>query len=139
MACLTAKELASNIWLELCSKHMEFEIGCGEVDVSSHPDGPRSAEPEEALLIWRWPLERANKGKMANEARRNETETGHEANKGNDRQATKHDDTKQKGTRHETKAAAPTAEPQGDGGDAKGTHSCSDCTLQSQRKQQHDR
>ena len=120
MACLTAKELiASNIWLELRSKHMEFEIGCGEVDISSPPDGPRSAEPGEALLIWRWPLEGANKGKTANEAKRNETETRHEANKGNDRQATKHDDTKQKGTRHETKAAAPTAKLQGEGGSSR--------------------
>ena len=121
MACLTAKNLiVSNIWLELsdnvdatcCSSHMEFEIGCGEVTISSPPDGPRSAEPGVALLLWRWPLEEANKGKTANEARRNETETGHEANKGNDKQATKHDNTKQNGTRQdETKAAAPTAEP----------------------------
>ena len=115
----------SNIWLELSdnmdatcfSSHMEFEIGCGEVTISSPPDGPRSAEPGVALLLWRWPLEEANKGKTANEARRNETETRHEANKGNDKQATKHDDTKQNGTRQdETKAAAPTAEPQGEGG-----------------------
>ena len=123
MACLTAKNLiVSNIWLELSdnmdatcfSSHMEFEIGCGEVTISSPPDGPRSAEPGVALLLWRWPLEEANKGKTANEARRNETETRHEANKGNDKQATKHDDTKQNGTRQdETKAAAPTAEPQG--------------------------
>ena len=92
-----------------------------EVTISSPPDGPRSAEPGVALLLWRWPLEEeANKGKTANEARRNETETGHEANKGNDRQATKHDDTKQKGTRHETKAAAPTAKPQGEGGEGEG-------------------
>ena len=96
---------------------MEFEIGCGEMTISSPPDGPRSAEPGVALLLWRWPLEEANKGKTANEARRNETETRHEANKGNDKQATKHDDTKQNGTRQdETKAAAPTAEPQGERG-----------------------
>ena len=82
--------------------------------ISSPPDGPRSAEPGVAMLLWRWPLEEANKGKTANEARRNETETRHEANKGDDKQATKHDDTKQNGTRQdETKAAAPTAEPQG--------------------------
>ena len=100
---------------------MEFEIGCGEVTISSPPDGPRSAEPGVALLLWRWPLEEANKGKTANEARRNETETRHEANKGNDKQATKHDDTKQNGTRQdETKAAAPTAEPQGEGGGGEG-------------------
>ena len=93
---------------------MEFEIGCGEVTISSPPDGPRSAEPGVALLLWRWPLEEANKGKTANEARRNETETRHEANKGNDKQATKHDNTKQNETRRdETKAAAPTAKPQG--------------------------
>ena len=86
------------------------------------PDGPRSAEPGVAMLLWRWPLEEeANKGKTANEARRNETETRHEANKGNDKQATKHDDTKQNGTRQdETKAAAPTAEPQGEGGGGEG-------------------
>ena len=85
------------------------------------PDGPRSAEPGVAMLLWRWPLEGANKGKTANEARRNETETRHEANKGNDKQATKHDDTKQNGTRQdETKAAAPTAEPQGEGGGGEG-------------------
>lgn len=53
MACLTAKELiASNIWLELCSKHMEFEIGYGEVTISSPPDGPRSAERGVALLLF---------------------------------------------------------------------------------------
>ena len=121
MACLTAKNLiVSNIWLELSentdatcfSSHMEFDIGCGEVTISSPPDGPRSAEPGVALLLWRWPLEEANKGKTANEARRNETETRHEANKGNDKQATKHDDTKQNRTRqHETKAVARTAKP----------------------------
>ena len=88
--------------------------------ISSPPGGPRSATPETELVIWRWPLEGANKGKTANEAKRNETETRHEANKGNDRQATKHDDTKQKGTRHETKAAAPTAKPQGEGGEGEG-------------------
>ena len=63
------------------------------------PDGPRSAEPGMALLIWRWPLEGANKGKTANEAKRNETETRHEANRSNERQATEHDNTKQNGTR----------------------------------------
>ena len=84
---------------------MEFEIGCGEVTISSPPDGPRSAEPGVAMLLWRWPLEEeANKGKTANEARRNETETRHEANKGNDKQATKHDDTKQNGTRQRSRA-----------------------------------
>ena len=46
-----------------------------------------------------WPLDGANKGKTANEAKRNETETGHEANKGNDRQATEHDHTEQNETR----------------------------------------
>ena len=65
------------------------------------------------LLIWRWPLEGANKGKTANEAKRNETETRHEANRSNERQATEHDNTKQNETRpDETKAAAPTAKPQ---------------------------
>ena len=73
--------------------------------ISSSPGGPRSATPETALVIWRWPLEGANKGKTANEARRNETETGHEANKGNDRQATKHEDTKQNVlNRHEARS-----------------------------------
>ena len=63
-------------------------------------------------MIWRWPLEGANKGKTANEAKRNDTETRHEANKGNERQAMEHDNTKQNGTRRdETKAAAPTAKP----------------------------
>ena len=95
---------------------MEFDIGYGgnlEPSGLSHPppDGPRSAEPGMVLLIWRRPLEGANKGKTANEARRNETETGHEANKGNDKQATKHEDTKQNGTRQdETKAAADEVE-----------------------------
>ena len=131
MACLTAKNLiVSNIWLELSvnmdatcfSSHMEYDIGCREVTISSPPDGPRSAEPGEALLIWRWPLEGANKGKTANEAKRNETETRHEANRSNERQATEHDNTKQNGTRRdETKAAAPTAEPQGgEGGEGEG-------------------
>ena len=63
------------------------------------------------------PLDGAFKRKTANEAKRNGTETGHEANKGNDRQATEHDNTKRNETkRDETKAAAPTAKPQGDGG-----------------------
>ena len=73
--------------------------------ISSPPGGPRSATPETDLVIWRWPLEGANKGKTANEAKRNETETRHEANRSNERQATEHDNTKQNGTRRdETKA-----------------------------------
>ena len=76
-----------------------IEIGRALWAISSPPGGPRSAAPKTALVIWRWPLEEAKKGKTANEARRNETKTGHEANKGNDRQATKHEDTKQNGTR----------------------------------------
>ena len=90
------------------------EMGGALRAISSPPDGPRSAEPGMALLIWRWPLEGANKGKTANEAKRNETETRHEANRSNERQATEHENTKQNGTRQdETKAAAPTAKPQG--------------------------
>ena len=90
--------------------------------ISSPPGGPRSATPETDLVIWRWPLEGANKGKTANEAKRNETETRHEANRSNERQATEHDNTKQNGTRRdETKAAAPTAKPQGgEGGEGEG-------------------
>ena len=91
-----------------------FEIGRALWAISSPPGGPRSATPETVLVIWRWPLEGANKGKTANEAKRNETETRHEANRSNERQATEHDNTKQNGTRRdETKAAAPTAKPQG--------------------------
>ena len=88
-----------------------FEIGRALWAISSPPGGPRSATPETDLVIlWRWPLEGASKGKTANEAKRNETETRHEANRSNERQATEHDNTKQNGTRpDETKAAAPTA------------------------------
>ena len=53
---------------------------------------------------------------MANDVKQNETETKHEANRGNKRQATEHDNTRQnKTSRDETEAAAPTAKLQGGG------------------------
>ena len=45
------------------------------------------------------PLDGAFKRKTVNEAKRNGTETRHEANKGNDKQATEHDNTKRNETR----------------------------------------
>ena len=70
-----------------------LEIGRALWAISSPQGGPRSATPETELVIWRWPLEGANKGKTANEAKRNETEKRHEANRGTERQATEHDNT----------------------------------------------
>ena len=47
------------------------------------------------------PLDGAFKRKTANEAERNGTETRHEANKANDKQATEHDNTKRNETRQD--------------------------------------
>ena len=59
----------------------------------------------------KWPLDGANK--TANEAKRkqNGAETGHEANKGNDKQATEHDDTKWNETRRNEGSSAHSRAP----------------------------
>ena len=66
------------------------------------------------------PLDGAFKRKTANEAKRNGTETGHEANKGNDRQATEHDNTKRNETRRNEGSSAHSKAAGGERGGGRG-------------------